>query len=126
MPRFAWCAPEDSICIEDKDDGAQNRDTGARQIRKLFFFRMRVVLCDDPTYFLTLPYVFLYSFYMGSETYYFVSDFLLEICYLIVRVSLQGPLSMDGPAGPRRVCSKGGYCSCAWGSYGGDTRADCD
>ncbi len=39
-------------------------------------------------------WLFVYAYYTRSETLYFFSAFLLEIGYLIVRLSLQGPLSM--------------------------------
>lgn len=39
-------------------------------------------------------WLFLYAYYKGSEIMYFLVDFILEMGYLIVRVSLQGPLSM--------------------------------
>jgi len=39
-------------------------------------------------------WVFLYTFYMGSETMYFFTQFVTEFGYLIIRVSLSGALSM--------------------------------
>jgi len=39
-------------------------------------------------------WVFLYTVYVGSETMYFVTQFVIEFGYLIIRVSMSGALSM--------------------------------